>query len=241
MIEINLIPDVKVELIKIRRMRSMVISGAILVSIIAGGIVAALGIYTFGVQGVTKWSLDRQIADGSKQLQSVDGLSEMLTIQSQLSQLETTHSNKLVASRLFNLLSKVAPNGVNSVQFSKISLDVDAGTITLEASAKNDFEALEVFKKTLAATKFVYKEEDGKEVAVDAATDIQDSDRSLGRGDKEGTVLRFTLSFAYAPELFRADIANGDIVTPQKQNATDSRLAVPDTLFTGGATQREDQ
>ncbi|HEY0965222.1 MAG TPA: hypothetical protein VGE13_01960 [Candidatus Saccharimonadales bacterium] len=240
MIEINLVPDVKLELIKARRMRSMVVSGAILLSMIAGGIVVALSAYTFGVQGIANWSLDREIDDGSKKLQSVEGLSEMLTIQSQLDQLQTTHEDKLLTSKLFALLSKIAPNGVNTVQFSKTSLNVEEDTITLEASAKNDFEALEVFKKTLAATQYVYTQ-DGQKKTVNVASDIQDSDRSFGENSEGQSVLRFTLSFVYAPEIFQPDFASGEIVTPKKQNATDSKKGVPNTLFTDGATPKENQ
>lgn len=238
MIEINLVPDVKLELIKARRMRSMVVSGAILVSLVAGGIVAALGVYTFVGQSIANWSLDREIEDGSKKLKSVKGLSEMLTIQSQLDQLKTTHNNKVLSSKLLTILSRIAPNGTNSVQFSKTTLNVDSSTITLEASAKNDFEALEVFKKTLAATKFVYTEE-GEKKTVDLASDIKDSDRSFGENSEGQTVLRFTLSFTYAPEIFKADFASGEIVTPEKQNATDSNKGVPDSIFTEAATSKE--
>lgn len=240
MIEINLVPDVKLELIKARRMRAMVVSGAILVSLIAGGIVVALSVYTFGVQSVANWSLDNEIKDGSNKLESVEGLSEMLTIQSQLGQLEATHGNKVLASKVFNLLAKIAPNGKNSVQFSKTSLNVEEGTITLEASATNDFEALEVFKKTLAATKFNYTENNEKK-SVDVATEIQDSERSFGENSDGRTVLRFTLSFKYAPEIFKTNYASGEIVTPTKQNATDSKKGVPETLFTDGATSKEDE
>ncbi len=238
MIEINLVPDVKLELIKARRMRSMVVSGAILVSLVAGGIVAALGMYTFVGQSIANWSLDREIEDGGKKLKSVKGLSEMLTIQSQLDQLKTTHNNKVLSSKLLTILSKIAPNGTNSVQFSKTTLDVDNDTVTLEASAKNDFEALEVFKKTLAATKFVYTEE-GEKKTVNLASDIKDSDRSFGENSEGQTVLRFTLSFTYAPEIFKADFASGEIVTPEKQNATDSKKGVPESIFTEAATSKE--
>ena len=50
MLEINLIPDVKQELIRAERVRSIVISMTILVGVIAIGLVLLLSLWVFGVQ-----------------------------------------------------------------------------------------------------------------------------------------------------------------------------------------------
>ena len=50
MIEINLVPDVKQELIKAQRIRSTVISFSIIIGIISLGAATALDIYAFPVQ-----------------------------------------------------------------------------------------------------------------------------------------------------------------------------------------------
>ena len=52
MIEINLIPDVKQELLRAQKGRAVVISASIFASVIAVGVVALLLVYIFGVQGV---------------------------------------------------------------------------------------------------------------------------------------------------------------------------------------------
>ena len=54
MIEINLIPDVKQELLRAQKGRAVVISASIFASVIAVGVVALLLVYIFGVQGVRK-------------------------------------------------------------------------------------------------------------------------------------------------------------------------------------------
>jgi len=240
MIEINLVPDVKLELIKARRMRTGIISFAIIISLVAGGIVTLLALYTFGVQGVTQLTLNSQIDTESKKLKAVQDLSQMLTVQNQLGQLEDTHSKKLIASRLFNLMAKIVPEGDNKVQFSAIEVDAEGGTITLNAEAGNGYEALEVFKKTLGATKFKYKQ-DGQENTVDVASNIQDLERSFGNTDEGDRVLRFSISFAYAPEIFTAEYTDTEIIAPTRQNATDSKKGVPDSLFTDSPVQEGDQ
>lgn len=235
MIEINLVPDVKLELIKARRVRTGVISFAIIVSMAAGGIVALLALYTFGVQGVAQLTLNGQIDSESKKLQSVEDLSEMLTVQNQLAELQDTHDQKLVTSRLFTLMTKIVPEGDNKVQFSAIDVNAEEGTITLSAEAKNGYEALEVFKKTLAATKVTYTQ-DGQKEEVLVASDIQDIERNFGETEEGDRVLRFSVSFVYASEIFTADHENVEIVAPTRQNATDSKKGVPDTLFTDSTT-----
>ena len=105
MIEINLVPDVKLELLRVRRNRTAVVSASILISLISGGIVVLLALYVFAGQTLAGRSLDGTIDEQSKKLSSVEDLSEMLTIQSQLTQLSATHDNKTVTSRLFDLIS----------------------------------------------------------------------------------------------------------------------------------------
>ena len=92
MIEVNLIPDVKQELIKAQRQRTTVISGAILVSLIAVGLVAVLAFYVFAVQGVRSTMADSDIATKSKKLKSVSHLSNALTVQNQLNNINSTYT-----------------------------------------------------------------------------------------------------------------------------------------------------
>jgi len=88
MIEINLIPDVKLELLRVQKTRNLVISSAIIVSIASIAVVVLISIYTYGVQGFADYSVDKTIDEQSKELSEVSDLPEMLTIQNQLQELE---------------------------------------------------------------------------------------------------------------------------------------------------------
>ncbi len=68
MIEINLVPDVKQELIRARHVRTVVVSSAVTVGLVALGIVILLAIYTFGVQTVRANIADEAIKTKSKEL-----------------------------------------------------------------------------------------------------------------------------------------------------------------------------
>lgn len=230
MIEINLIPDVKQELIRAQRVRTSVISLAIIVGMAAIGVVVLLAIWVFAVQAARGVLLDDAIAKESKQLSSVPDISNTLTIQNQLSKLPAMHDDKKIDSRIFDVLTTINPAAPNNVAVTNLALNSETQTIEIEAQAANGYPALEVFKKTINATTFEFIE-DGEKQSVPLASQMSDSDRSYGDDATGATVLRFTLSFVYPEELFARTSENATIVAPNRSNVTDSFLGVPNSLF----------
>ncbi|HET6746564.1 MAG TPA: hypothetical protein VFH06_00480 [Candidatus Saccharimonadales bacterium] len=235
MIEINLIPDVKQELLKAQRVRTSVISMAIVVGIVAVGIVVALAMWVFAVQAARDVITDNTIKSESQKLSGVEDVSSTLTIQNQLSKLVAMHDGKHIDSRIFDILNTINPSAPNNVSITKLTLDSADSTIKIEAQAVNGYPALEVFKKTINATKFEYTK-DGKKQSVALATSMSDSDRSYGEDASGAKVLRFTLTFEYPAELFARTAQNATVVAPEKTNVTDSFLGVPQSLFTQRAS-----
>ena len=80
MIEINLVPDVKQELIKAQRIRATVISVSVIVTIASGIILALLASYVFGVQTVRSSLADSEITTKNKEVQSNQDLSKLTQI-----------------------------------------------------------------------------------------------------------------------------------------------------------------
>ncbi len=235
MIEINLIPDVKQELLKAQRVRTSVISMAILIGIVAVGIVVALAMWVFAVQTARDVITDNTIKSESQKLSGVEDIANTLTIQNQLSKLVAMHDGKHIDSRIFDILNTINPSAPNNVAITKLTLDSADSTIKVEAQAVNGYPALEVFKKTINATKFEFTK-DGQKQSVALATSMSDSDRSYGEDASGAKVLRFTLTFTYSPELFTRTAQNATIVAPEKTNVTDSFLGVPQSLFTQRAS-----
>jgi hypothetical protein len=235
MIEINLVPDVKQELLKAQRVRISVISMAIIIGLVAAGIVVALAMWVFAVQTARDLISDNTIKSESQKLSSVEDISHTLTIQNQLSKLPEMHNAKHIDSRIFDVLSTINPPAPNNVSITKLTLDSAESTITIEAQAANGYPALEVFKKTIEATKFEYNK-DGEKQSVALASSMNDSDRSYGEDAAGAKVLRFTLRFTYPTELFSRTAQNATVVAPTKTNVTDSFLGVPQSLFTQRAT-----
>ena len=237
MIEINLVPDVKQELIRAKRIRSLVITGAVFAGLVSIGIVVLMTIYLVGVQTVRSSIDDDNIKKQYSALSSEPDLAHMLTIQHQLTQLTSYHDEKNIYSRFFDLLAKINPQAPNSSTFSLARVDSDSGTITLEGQAVNGYVAADILKKTILKTSLSYKEGDTTQT-VSLADDVTVSELSYGEDADGKKVLRYTMSFTYDPAFFARSSEGAIIVGPGLQNATDSYLGLPQSLFSDRATDQ---
>jgi len=237
MIEINLIPDVKQELLKAQRTRATVISASIITCIAAGAVVTLLAIYVFGVQFGRNLILDNSIKNGSAKLSEVEDLSKMLTIQNQMNRVNDLNEKRTVDSRLFDVLSAVIPPSPNEVRISVLSMNTEDSTIRLEGQTRA-YDSMEVFKKTVDSSVIVYTE-NGEEKQVKLASDISTTDISYGANADNQKVLRFTLTFKYPEELFSAKTPAITIKLSINGNVTDSYLGIPKSIFTERAKDIE--
>lgn len=238
MIEINLIPDVKQELLKAQRARAVVISASIITSIAAAGIVVVLCVYIFGVQGVRGLFLDSQIDDKGKQLAQVEDLPKILTIQNQLKTIPDLNSQKSMETRVFDMTAAITPQGENTVAFSQINVGAlesavldptapapEGGQIHLEGQTSG-YDSMEAFKKTIENTTIEYTQ-DGAKATVPLAANISTSDISYGEDADGNKVLRFTLTFDYPAELLSPKSTSVTFKLNVNGNVTDSFLGIP--------------
>jgi Tfp pilus assembly protein PilN len=237
MIEINLIPDVKQELIKAQSVRATVISSSIIASIVAVGIVVLLSLYVFGGQALRSGASDGEIDKKGAELAAVEDLSEMLTLQNQLKVISDLQENKNIHSRTFDMLAAVIPPSPNEARISQLSIDSDMSTVRLEGQTRS-FDSMETFKKTIDAAVLVYKLDD-EEVQIKLAEDISTGDTSFGEDADGNKTFRFVLSFVYPLELYSSDITNVTFKLVVNGNVTDSYLGIPKTIFTEAAQDLE--
>lgn len=241
MIEINLVPDVKQELIKAQRIRSTVITASILITIASVAIVALLAIYVFAVQTIRGNINDASIKTESAKLIGVEDLPKTLTIQNQLTKISSLNSQKNIDSRIFDVLGAVIPPAPNNIQISSLNLDSDINTIVIEGQAPSGrYDTVETFKKTVEGAKVEYTDIDDQEQDVELATNIEISNTSLGEDSSGTKVLRFMLTFEYVEELFSPSIKNVRVVITTDGNVTDSYLGVPKSIFADRATDVEE-
>ena len=239
MIEINLLPSVKRELLKTRAMRNRVISISFLVggASIATVVVLAL---ILGSQIAAEAVQSGVIKDRNDKLMAVEDLNKVVTIQNQLTKINEQHSGKKINSRVFDVVTAVNPVAPNNVSFSDIKVNPESKTITLEGSAVNGYSALETLKKTILNTK-VQTTDGDKSSEVSLTKEIKDGDTSFGENSEGKKVLQFSFSFEYAEELL-APANNGtvSVLTPTgKVDVTDSRQGIPDSLFKSNSKKQE--
>lgn len=239
MIEINLLPNVKRELLKTRAMRNRVISISFLVggASIAAVVVLAL---ILGSQIAAEAVQNGVIKDRNDKLMAVEDLNKVVTIQNQLTKINEQHSRKKINSRIFDVVTAVNPVAPNNVSFSNIKVNPESKTITLEGSAVNGYSALETLKKTILNTK-VQATDGDKSSEVSLTKEIKDGDTSFGENSEGKKVLQFSFSFEYAEELL-APANNGtvSVLTPTgKVDVTDSRQGIPDSLFKSNSKKQE--
>ena len=239
MIEINLLPNVKRELLKTRVMRNRVISISFLVggASIAAVVVLAL---ILGSQIAAEAVQNGVIKDRNDKLMAVEDLNKVVTIQHQLTKINEQHSGKKLNSRIFDVVTAVNPVAPNNVSFSDIKVNPGSKTITLEGSAVTGYSALETLKKTILNTK-VQTTDGDKSSEVSLTKEIKDGDTSFGENSEGKKVLQFSFSFEYAEELL-APANNGtvSVLTPTgKVDVTDSRQGIPDSLFKSNSKKQE--
>lgn len=237
MIRINLLPDVKQELIKAQRTRNVVVSVAIMAGVGSVAVVVVMALLVLAQVGLE----NRQkgiIKDKYNELSKTQNVSDLVTIQNQLSKVSSINASRTKDSRVFDVLSAINPAAPNNVKFTAVTIDPSTKSLSLEGTALGGYSALETLKKSilnaqLKATK------NGTETTGQLASDVTIGDTRLGRDLTGAAVLSFQLKVTYADGLFDNSLTDASIVLPTGTvNVTDSRTRVPDSLFTtSGGTQ----
>lgn len=219
MIQLNLLPDVKLDYIKTRRTKRMV-------TLIAGGVASvSLGILIllFVVVNVLQKqhinNLTADITADSQTLQSKPDLNKVLTIQNQLNALPTLHGQKPETSRLFAYLKQLIPNNVS---ISQLDLDFANQSLVFTGSAK-DIEDVNTFVDTLKFTTFTTEGAEAKKAFPEVVL------TSFARNEEDTT---YQITVKFDPVLFD-NTQKVDFIVP-KTVTTRSQTEKPAALFEGG-------
>ena len=150
MIQFNLLPDVKQEYIKSRRLKR-------LISLISGAVAGlSLVIFIFllvlvdGIQKKNISDLSKSISTESNQLKNNTNLDKILTVQNQLGSLSALHAQKPVVSKLFSYLPQLTPA---QISISKLEADFGANTLSITGST-DTLQTVNTFVDTLKFTTY---------------------------------------------------------------------------------------
>ena len=174
MFEINLVPDVKAEMIKAQKKRNVVFFASAVVSVIAAGLVILLMGVKFG-QDIKQKDQDDRLKLMSETIDKYDGLGELLTVQKQLSDLKTISENKKLLSRVFTVLySLLEQENDDEVRISSLDVNMLESDLSFDGQADAgpstdgiDYRVLESFTKSIKLMKYDYGryvDENGDEI-----------------------------------------------------------------------------
>src|ERR1700685_4322347 len=132
MIEFNLLPDVKLEYVKTRRIERLVIASSLLAAIVALVVFIFLVVFVDVLQKKHLSDINSDINTSSAQLQAVPSLNKILTIQNQLQALPALHDQKPLSSRLFSYMTQLTPANAT---ISSLNVDFMQHTLTIAGNA----------------------------------------------------------------------------------------------------------
>lgn len=148
MIQFNLLPNVKVDYLKTKRLKRLIALIAVGVVGVCAVIVVSLFSVVLGAQPSRLSSLDKSIKGIVEDIKSKPDINKILTIQNQLSQIDRLHEEKPVATRVFNLIVKITPKNVSVQNFT-----IDFANSKIEVTGQStSFEEMNKFIDTLKFT-----------------------------------------------------------------------------------------
>ena len=161
--EINLVPDIKEEMIKALKLRNFIFFVCIIVASASVGVILLFATIAGGQQAIADGN-KAKIETMSKKLKSYGDLSDFLTIRDQLGNLSTISRNKKLLSRSFGILSALLPKGNDKITISELNIDLSGTqpTITFDAQANAydppyiDYNVLDSFKKSMQYMRYDY-------------------------------------------------------------------------------------
>lgn len=164
-LEINLVPDIKGEMIKALKIRNFILFLCIVIASASVGVVLIFASIAGGQQAAVEGK-QQTIKNLSAKINSYSDLSEFLTIRDQLGNLSSITKDKQMMSRTFSALAALIPSGPDTITISELTVNLapESGdpTFNFDAQANAgsepfiDYNVLDSFKKSMQYMKYDY-------------------------------------------------------------------------------------
>lgn len=222
MIQLNLLPDVKLQYIKAQRSRRLVLTTAVLASVAA----VALLVLLLGIDGLQKKHLSdlkRDITNETGQLQNKPNIDQTLTVQNQLESLTSLHAGKPAAPRLFSYLNEVTPAVVSINTFS---IDFTQQTINISGAA----DALSSINQYVDTLKYTTYTTSSNKTAAPAFSNVVLSSFGVNSSPQDKSqAANYSVTLSYDKNIF--DITQNVTLTVPSLVTTRINLQQPSDLF----------
>ncbi len=213
MIQFNLLPDVKIQYLKARRNKRLVVGGSMLVIAVSLFVLILLAGVIYGVQKKNLHDLNNDIGTYTRQLKSTPDLNKILTVQNQLGVLTSLHDKKAVATRLSDYLTQVTPSAAS---ISQLNVDFTEKTISITGAA-NSLDIVNTFADTLKFT--TYKAQGDTGDGKNAFSKVV-----LSQFSRTSSGATYTITASFDPPIF--------------DSATEVHLDVPHKISTRSVTEQ---
>jgi Tfp pilus assembly protein PilN len=217
MIQFNLLPDVKLEYIKARRSKRMVllVSGGVAAFAFLMFVVLFLAVNVFQPKHIS--DLNKDIAKYTATLKAVPNLDKILTVQNQLGSLTALHDQKPTTSRLIDYLGQMTPA---QATIASAKLDYADNSLTLSGNA----DSLATVNKFVDTLKFTTYTVDGSTTSKNAFSNVV-----LGTFANSDKGSSYVISLKVDPVIF--DGTKQVTLTTPKIISTRSETDKPGDLF----------
>lgn len=225
MIQFNLLPDVKIELIKSLRLKRTVL----VISVLVIGVSIGLLIIMFSFSAVQKKhvsDLDKDIAAIRTELENISELTKILSVQNQLNTLPGLYDGRPAVDRLPAYIDQTTPVGVN---LTRIQIDFSTSTAEISGTASR-LDLINSYVDTLKYTNFRKSGEQPEQLPYAFSTVVL---KEFARTNEEAT---FTVTYSFDPTIFSIT-ETIELVVPQLVT-TRAEVPSPD-LFNGAAPTTE--
>jgi len=164
-LEINLVPDIKGEMIKALKLRNLIFFICIVVASASVGVSIIFATIAGGQQAVVDGKKGT-LTLLSEKVNNYSDLGDFLTIKDQLGNLSSIANNKQLLSRSFGILAALLPTGADTITLSELSINLSNNnpTFSFDAQANAgaepfiDYNVLDSFKKSMQYMRYDYGE-----------------------------------------------------------------------------------
>ena len=258
MMQVNLLPDVKRDLLRAQIMRNLII---VISAVVAGAsilaVVMILGV--IGTQNLLIGSKDKEIETKFSELQNIEDVNATVILQSQLSEIDKIRLAAPEMSRLARqVVVAIKTTGSKEVQFTSVKYDPATFTVTIDGQSDQGYAALEALQKTIKETKVLYRTESkGNSCTYDEAIKEQNGcvavellengevtvlQQAYGDDNETGgKKLSFSISFIINKDTLAFASKDLSVKSPARKDVTDSKTVIPSDTFTGKSTEEENQ
>jgi hypothetical protein len=221
MIQFNLLPDVKLQFIKTKKIQRLVFSVSAIAVVVSLVVLLLLFSVVDGLQKRNLSDLNSTISTDTTKIQNTPDLNKILTIQNQLDSLPALDAQKPAVERLFTYIAQLTPANVNINDF-KIDFGLHTWNITGTADS---LSTINEFVDTLKFT--TYKTSAAGSTNTNAFSDVVLS--AYGIGGEGNDAASYGINLNYDATIFNsADKVN---LTVPNIISTRSEVEQPQGLF----------